>query len=151
MMGCISMGTVFAVLCWFGVNVQTVLQVPISKISLVKCYQHTSVSFFLSSSFMLGWVCMCVSVCWGWDYCLVCSSCLGLCKHPDFCGVTGSAFPICHSGFYAPVFVGLLAQWLHFIQPVSRSSKQGNLVSPNMTELLWRHKFLRSCSLNISR
>lgn len=52
---------------------------------------------------MCMYVCVCVSVCvcWGWDYCLVCSSCLVLCESPDFCGVTGSALPACHFDFYA--------------------------------------------------
>lgn len=57
------MGTGFALACWFGVKGQTAIQVPVSKVSLVKCYQTTSVFFFLSFFFLGGGcVCMCVYV-----------------------------------------------------------------------------------------
>lgn len=54
------MGTDFALVCWFGVNGQTAILVPITKMSLVKCSQSTSVfSFFLS----LWGMCMCMHAC----------------------------------------------------------------------------------------
>lgn len=51
------MGTKFALVCWFDVNVLTAIQVPVSKMSLMKCYQSTSVFFFFLS-FSMGCVCV---------------------------------------------------------------------------------------------
>lgn len=87
------MGTGFVLVCYFGVNGQIAVGVPVSKMSLVKCYQSNSV--FFSFLFFFVHVLVCVL---GGDHC---SSSLFFCEGPEFCGGTASALPMCHFDFYA--------------------------------------------------
>lgn len=90
------MGTGFALVCYFGVNGQTAIGVPVPKLSLVKCYQSNSVFFSFLPFFVHYPVCVL-----GGDHCFVCSGSLFFCVGPEFCSGTASALPMCHFDFYA--------------------------------------------------